>query len=214
MFRGGTCLHKLHAPEPLRYSEDLDYVRSTGGGISEVTRAVTDIGKRLGMEVRTRITEHPKMFLRSTYETGTAPMRVKIEVNTFERSPANPLIRIPYQVESSWFTGGADVLTFTIDEVLATKIRALFQRSKGRDLFDLWLAMTQLGVPASSIVKAFTPYRPDGYTRGRAEQNLREKLERRAFREDIRPLVNAWPDGYDIDAAGEFVIGDLLALIE
>lgn len=53
VFRGGTCLRKLHAPEPLRYSEDLDYVRSTGGGIRELTRAVTQIGERLGMEVRT-----------------------------------------------------------------------------------------------------------------------------------------------------------------
>ena len=214
VFRGGTCLHKLHAPEPLRYSEDLDYVRSTGGGIRELTRAVTRIGDRLGMEVRTRITEHPKMFLRAPYETGGGQMRVKIEVNTFERSPASPPIRIPLHVESSWFSGSADVLTFTLDEVVATKIRALFQRSKGRDLFDLWLALTQLGVTPSSIVAAFAPYRPDGYTRSRAELNLREKLKRSAFREDIRALVTAWPEGYDIDAAAEFVITDVLALIE
>ncbi|VAW04828.1 hypothetical protein MNBD_ACTINO01-754 [hydrothermal vent metagenome] len=103
-------------------------------------------------------------------------MRVKIEVNTFERSPANPPIRIPFRVESSWFSGSADVLTFTLDEVAATKIRALFQRSKGRDLFDLCLALAQLGVSPSSIVEAFAPYRPDGYTRRRAELNLREKL--------------------------------------
>ena len=31
--RGGTCLHKLHLPEPLGYSEDLDYVRRTRSGI-------------------------------------------------------------------------------------------------------------------------------------------------------------------------------------
>jgi hypothetical protein len=54
-------------------------------------------------------------------------MRVKIEVNTFERSPANPPIRIPFHVESSWFGGSGEVLTFTLDEVVATKIRALFQ---------------------------------------------------------------------------------------
>jgi len=39
VFRGGTCLHKLYAPAPVRCSEDLDYVRSTGGGIRELTRA-------------------------------------------------------------------------------------------------------------------------------------------------------------------------------
>ena len=214
VFRGGTCLHKLHAPEPFRYSEDLDYVRSTGGGIRELTRAVTRIGDRLGMEVRTRITEHPKMFLRAPYETGGGRMRVKVEVNTFERSPAQPPIRIPYRVESSWFSGGAEVLTFTLSEVVATKIRALFQRSKGRDLFDLWLAVTQLGAAPSAIVEAFAAYRPDGYTRRRAERNLREKLTRSAFRDDLHPLVTAWPEGYDIDAAADIVITDVLALIE
>jgi len=200
--------------EPLRYSEDLDYVRTTAAGIAEVTRAVTDIGKRLAMQVRTRITEHPKMYLRSTFETGTGMMRLKVEVNTFERSPGNPPVRIPYQVESSWFTGSAEVLTFALDEVVATKIRALFQRTKGRDLFDLWLAQVKLGVPAHSIVESFAPYRPDGYTRRRAEENLREKVNRPAFRDDIRPLVTTWPDGYDIDAAAELVITEILALID
>lgn len=135
-------------------------------------------------------------------------------MNTFERAPANPPIRIPLSIESSWFSGSAGVLTFTLDEVVATKIRALFQRSKGRDLFDLWLALTRLGVPASSIVASFTPYRPDGYTRRRAEINLRDKVSRPGFRDDLRPLVTAWPEDYDIDEAAEIVIADILALID
>ena len=154
------------------------------------------------------------MFLHAPYETGGGQMRVKIEVNTVERSPASPPIRIPFHVASSWFSGSAEVLSFTLDEVVATKIRALFQRSKGRDLFDLWLALAQLGATPSSIVEAFAPYRPDGYTGRRAELNLRDKLKRSAFREDIRALVTAWPEGYDIDAVAEFIITDVLALIE
>ena len=39
-FRGGTCLHKLHLPEPLRYSEDLDYVRRTHSGIKPYLTAL------------------------------------------------------------------------------------------------------------------------------------------------------------------------------
>jgi predicted nucleotidyltransferase component of viral defense system len=213
-FRGGTCLHKLHAPAPLRYSEDLDYVRTTSGRITELIDAVRTIGDRLGMRVNTKVSQHPKMYLRAPYETGAGRMRIKIEVNTTERSPANTPIRIPHSVDSSWFTGTADVLTFTLEEVVATKIRALFQRSKGRDLFDLWLALTRLGVPATSIVESFAPYRPDGYTRRRAELNLREKVKRPAFRDDIRSLVTAWPEDYDVDNAAEFIIDDVLALIE
>lgn len=159
-------------------------------------------------------TTWPRPDLDDTSRGVVVTMRVKIEVDTFEGSPANPPIRIPFHVESSWFSGSAEVLTFTLDEVVATKIRALFQRSKGRDLFDLWLALTQLGVTPPSIVAAFAPYRPDAYTGRRAELNLREKVQRSAFREDIRALVTAWPEGYDIDTAAEFVIADVLALIE
>jgi len=41
VFRGGTCLHKLYLHPAQRYSEDLDYVRSTARGIGKVTRAIT-----------------------------------------------------------------------------------------------------------------------------------------------------------------------------
>jgi len=33
VFRGGTALHKLFLPEPFRYSEDLDFVRTMSGGV-------------------------------------------------------------------------------------------------------------------------------------------------------------------------------------
>ena len=165
------------------------------------------------MAVNTRISEHPKLYLNAPYESNAGQMRIKIEINTHERTPARPLIRIPHTVKSSWFDGGASVLTFAPEELMATKIRALFQRSKGRDLFDLWLANAHLGIAASAIAAAFAPYRPDGYTRRRAELNLREKVKRPAFRQDLRPLVTDWPEDYSVDDAAHVVIAEILALI-
>jgi len=43
-------------------------------------------------------------------------------------------------IQSRWFSGGASILTYSLDELLGTKMRALYQRKKGRDLFDLWQA--------------------------------------------------------------------------
>lgn len=214
VFRGGTCLHKLHAPEPLRYSEDLDYVRSTRGGIRGITTAVSKIGERLGMRVSTSVGEYPKIILRAPFETGEGQMRVKVEVNIRERSPHHPLVRVPFRVESSWFAGEAEVLTFSIEEVLASKIRALYQRSKGRDVFDLWFGLTRLGVMGSSIVEAFAPYRPDGINRNKAERNLREKVMKASFRRDLRPLVAALAGEYDIDAAAELIVSEVFAGFE
>jgi len=36
VFRGGTCFHKLWLERPWRYSEDLDYVRRTDGGVGDI----------------------------------------------------------------------------------------------------------------------------------------------------------------------------------
>lgn len=126
VFRGGTCLHKLYDTGLARYSEDLDYVRRSGGGIGELTRAVTAIGELLGMDVRTKI---------------------------------------------------------------------------------------GLGVAPEDLVACFGPYRPDGYTARRAELNLREKLDDEGFRRDLTPLVGAWPEGYDIDEAGDLVAEQVLPLL-
>ncbi|MGE0877519.1 MAG: nucleotidyl transferase AbiEii/AbiGii toxin family protein [Acidimicrobiia bacterium] len=211
IFRGGTCLHKLALPAPWRYSEDLDYVRRTAGGIADLTRALTRIGTALDMEVRTRIGLHPKVFLRAPFESGSGQMRVKIEVNTFERAPAREAEPVPFAVTSPWFAGAATVAAFTAPEMLATKIRALFQRSKGRDLFDFWLGLEVLNVSADQILDCFAPYRPTGLTARRAILNLQAKLDDRDFRNDLNGLVASWPNGYSIERAAELVIQDLLS---
>lgn len=212
-FRGGTCLHQVHLPTPLRYSEDLDFVRRTHSGVGPVLDALREVASAIGLEVRgTDVGEHPKMRLRAYSEDDpTVPLRIKVEINTHETSPAQPLTRLPFSVASSWFTGSTSVLTFTPAELVATKLRALYQRKKGRDLFDLWLALTVMAVPAPAILRAFDPYRPSGYSSTAAVANLKEKLADRAFRADLDPLVGSWPDGYDIDQAADLVETDLLA---
>ncbi len=209
VFRGGTCLHMLRLPRAFRYSEDLDYVRVSAGGIRPLTEALTSLGERLGMEVRTRVSQFPKIFFRAPFQSGAGTMRVKIEVNTYERFPARLLERVPFGVASEWYSGTASVLTFSAAELVATKIRALYQRTKGRDLFDLWLALNELHLAPTDIVECFAPYRPDGYTRALAEQNLRAKTANDQFRNDLLPLVPALPAGYGVDSAAEQIVNEL-----
>lgn len=209
VFRGGTALHKLHLDRPFRYSEDLDYVRRTAGGIVPLTQALSRLGANLGFTVNTRISEHPKVYWRTTADSGV-PLRIKIEINTHERSPALPLIRHEHSVDSTWWSGSALVQTFQPAELVATKIRALYQRSKGRDLFDLWLALEHLQLDPAEILAAFSPYRPDGMTSAKARVNLARKLAHRGFRTDLDPLVTNWPESYDLDTAAELIGTKLL----
>ncbi len=208
VFRGGTCLHKLYLPKPWRYSEDLDYVRRTGSPIGPVLDALRHIADLHRFEVRTNVGEVPKLIMRGAFESG-ARLRVKIEMNTYERSPSRPYRHRDFEVRSAWFDGSGRVLTFDPNELVATKIRALYQRSKGRDLFDLWLALNEIGLSGEEIVSCFEPYRPDRFTRRLAENNLLAKTEDADFRRDLLPLVRAWPELYDIDRAADQILSEV-----
>src|ERR1700681_3826989 len=41
-FRGGTALNKLHFPVPMRYSEDIDLVRTTSGPVGPILDRVRE----------------------------------------------------------------------------------------------------------------------------------------------------------------------------
>ena len=80
----------------------------------------------------------PKLKFRVNAEDGSdAPIRLKIEINTREIETFDTTITMPFRVENPWFTGQTDIATFSNEELLATKLRALLQRDKGRDLYDL-----------------------------------------------------------------------------
>ena len=196
VFRGGTCLHKVWLDRPWRYSEDLDYVRRTAGGVGETLDAIRDVASVVGFDrVQTDVRRYPKVRLDASFARG-GRMRIKIELNTFERSPARPTVTRTLDVDSPWFSGSAEVPTYALEELVATKIRALFQRTKGRDLFDLWLAVTLAGAHPTDIAACFDTYRPDGWTVARATANLDAKLLNREFNSDAEQLVATWPPGY------------------
>lgn len=213
VFRGGTCLHKLHLPQPLRYSEDLDYVRATHGPIGSLLDALREVAAVVGTDVATDVSQFPKFFFRSTFESSDLRLQVKVEINTYETSPARPHGRLPFAVDSPWWSGQADVLTFEPDELVATKLRALYQRRKGRDLFDLWLALTQMHLDPDGILACFVPYRPDGYTAASAVANLEEHLGHKGFRGDLALLV-AGDTGFDVDEAAKLVTERLLRRLD
>jgi predicted nucleotidyltransferase component of viral defense system len=107
----------------------------------------------------------------------------------------------------------SDVIVFQPEELIATKIRALYQRSKGRDLFDIWLSLEMLALDPLIIINAFAPYRPEGITAELAIKNLEKKLENRRFIEDIDGLSILRELKYDPRMACEVVIEKLLRLL-
>lgn len=192
-FRGGTALNKLHFPEPLRYSEDIDLVRTSEGPIKDILGTMQDILRPwLGDAAYKTSKVAPKLTYSVEAEDGT-PIRLKIEINTRERTAFDGEIAFPYRVENPWFSGACDIPTFSNDEMLATKLRALLQRDKGRDLFDLSHALSSLEqVDPANIVRLFERYMEDTpLSRANAEQRMFQKLVNKDLLSDMRPLVRS-----------------------
>jgi predicted nucleotidyltransferase component of viral defense system len=85
-FRGGTALNKLHFPKPLRYSEDIDLVRTTAGPIGPILDKVREILEPwLGKPRFDQSEVAPKFRFRVEAEDKSATIRLKLEINTRER---------------------------------------------------------------------------------------------------------------------------------
>jgi predicted nucleotidyltransferase component of viral defense system len=82
----------------------------------------------------------------------------------------------------------------------------LYQRTKGRDLFDLWLLATEVGLNAESVLHAFPNYRPDDFSSKIAIENLGKKLLDDKFVTDIDNLVSASRIVYSVEEAASFII--------
>lgn len=210
--RGGTCMHKLHLPAALRYSEDLDYVRLTHSGIKPYTQALARIAADTGLTVssRQRSGQMVHVYLDGQPTEGIGRIRVKIEMNISETESFKPRKTITHTVKTSWWSGQADIPTFQDDELLATKLRALYQRSRGRDLFDLWLGLTALAADPEQIVAGFYHYMGSAaFSFPELRNNLAAKLGDTSFRHDLDALVANVPSDYDVDTAADLVMREL-----
>ncbi len=192
--RGGTALHKLFFPKPLRYSEDIDVVQRGPGPIGPVFDEIRNVLDRwLGLPRR----ELGRGVARLTYRTESEdnpprPLKIKVEINTREHFQVLPIERKKFRVRSRWFTGEADIPVYGTDELLATKMRALYQRRKGRDLFDLGAALRALNVSPGSIIATFQQYceaAGQKITGKEYRSNLLKKLEHPGFLSDCMPLL-------------------------
>jgi len=212
IMRGGTAIHKLFLPEAYRYSEDLDYVRRREGGIGHILDQATHLGTNLGYKVNTKIGKYPKVFWKGVAESGLQ-LRIKIEINTYERTPVVPLIAKQHSVDVGFYSSRAEISAFQAEELMATKLRALYQRAKGRDLFDLWLALEVLNLSPQTIVEIFKVYRPEGLTAALLIKNLEEKLTTKRFISDLDSLGISDKVGYQANIAGRMVIDRLFRLL-
>ncbi len=193
-FRGGTALYKLYLTPAARYSEDIDLVQvepGPAGPMMDALRNALDpwLGEARWKQSQGRVTFGYRFL---SEDVPAIRLRLKVEINTREHFAVLDFTERPFSVESRWYSGQADITTFELDELLATKMRALYQRRKGRDLFDLAMGLGDAQSNPGRIAAAFREYmdREGGpVTRSMFERNLAGKIDDAQFNADMSALL-------------------------
>lgn len=217
-FRGGTALHKLFLKPQARYSEDIDLVQIKTGPIKPILVRLRECLVFLGTK-RNITTSIHNNTVEYRFETEIAPiikMRLKIEINCREHFTVLGLQQVPFKVQNGWFNGECMINTYYIEELLGTKLRALYQRRKGRDLFDLDFALTKLDIDISKLIQCYKEY--INFSDGASPTskmfviNMEEKMSDDEFRNDIFTILRPEIE-YDNDLAYKKISEEVISVI-
>lgn len=193
VLRGGVALQHFVLPEPTRRCTGLEYARLHATPIGPVLDALRTVAADAGLRIRTEVRARPRVYLAagSPVSDGSSPSsrphRIRVDLETRELHPCLPVRTAP-------------VPTYATEELVALVLREVYRRSRGRDLLDLWSALTAVEVDDRLVVDAFRAACASGdlgrVGRGAMVARLHRHLARPGYRDDV--------DGWRLGAARAF----------
>lgn len=216
-FRGGTALHKLFLKPQVRYSEDIDLVQIKAEPIKDTLTAIRKQLDFLGKPaIKQRVNNNTLVYRFESEIPPVINLRLKIEINCREHFNVMGYKEIEHTIENTWANGSCNLITFEAEEMLGTKLRALYQRKKGRDLFDLYHALTNLDLNASALIKCYKEYMAFSVEKPPTQKqfvlNMEEKMQDPDFEGDIYGLLRPGVE-YDQNNAYELIKTELIEKI-
>ena len=218
-FRGGTALHKLFYQPPPRYSEDIDLVQINSESIKETIKRFQEKLSFIGpSSVDQKMNNNTLKFKFTSESEPVQNLKIKIEINCKEHFTVLGLEKKNFKVDSGWYKGECDIITYKIEELVGTKLRALYQRRKGRDLFDLYIALTKGNPNREEIIKCYKEYMQFSVGKSPTQKefllNMDKKMENEEFIGDIAAIIR--PDEkekYNQQEAYELIKAELISRI-
>ncbi len=213
-FRGGTALHKIFLKPQVRYSEDIDLVQIKGEPIKDTLTAIRKQLDFLGKpSIKQKANNNTVVYRFESEIPPVINLRLKVEINCREHFSVLGYKEIEYSIENSWANSPCKLIGFEAEEMLGTKLRALYQRKKGRDLFDLYYAMTNLDIDTKTLIKCYREYMAFSVQKPPTQKqfilNMDEKMEDPDFQGDIYALLRPGTQ-YDQSNAYKLIKGELL----
>lgn len=216
-FRGGTALHKLYLTPQSRYSEDIDLMQINAGPIKPVLKRLVEVLDFMPDKVVKQKRYNNTLLFRMESEIPpVVPIRLKVEINCFEHFNELGLLKVPFSVENSWFTGSCELTTYHLEELLGTKLRALYQRKKGRDLFDLYKAINDKNIDMELLLQCYYRYMIFSVTKALTYKqfvlNMEDKMKDPEFLGDMDSLLH--PDEtFDMQEAYKIVKEGIIEML-
>lgn len=213
VFRGGTALNKLFIKPASRYSEDIDFVQKNADPIGQTIDAIRAVLKPWLGDPKWKITRRSAKLIYKYQSINNSAEKLKVEINTTEHFQVLPLKTENFNIQSEWFNGAADIVTYEIDELMATKLRALYQRRKGRDLFDLWYVAKNNLIDLNKVFEIFHQYCEYNEVKISGEEfinNLEQKKDNRDFKADMDILLPSKLK-WNFSEAYQFVIDNIIS---
>jgi len=193
-FRGGTALHKIFLKPQVRYSEDIDLVQIKPEPIKDTLNAIRKQLDFLGKPaVKQKANNNTLIYRFASEIPPVINLRLKIEINCREHFTVLGYKEIDHTIENTWANGSCKLTSFDAEEMLGTKLRALYQRKKGRDLFDLYHALTNMDLDIGLLLKCYKEYMAFSVDKPPTQKqfllNMEQKLEDPDFEGDIYALL-------------------------
>jgi predicted nucleotidyltransferase component of viral defense system len=150
VFKGGTCLNKCYI-ETYRFSEDLDFTVLPGGPYRPeqieplLDRVIARVHDASGIDFSSRapmlrmrpdeLSTEGRVYFIGPRRTPQAA-RVKLDISANEKVIRPPVLReIAHPYPDGPLAGR--VRCYSFEELFAEKIRAMAQRARPRDLYDI-----------------------------------------------------------------------------
>lgn len=192
-------------------------VQKKAGPIKDIIEQLRSCMSFLGEPTVKQKANNNTLVYRFNSENVTpVPLRLKIEINCREHFSVLGYTTKDFSVNTSWFKGSCNISTYHLEEMIGTKVRALYQRRKGRDLYDLYKALTMSNLNIEQVITCYHEYMKfvvdNPPTQKQYLQNMELKMKDREFLADTVSLLRV-DEKYDSEKAYELIKTNLLEKI-
>jgi predicted nucleotidyltransferase component of viral defense system len=174
ILKGGNCLRKLYFADT-RFSDDLDFTayrldseQSFHDRLDTICGRVQEASGIVFDSDRTKVEAKPtpvkecqaldgRVYFKGFAGDASVTMRIKFDVSDYERIVLPPQTHPIIHSYSDAEACRVSVLAYSLEEILAEKLRSWIQRTRARDLFDAAKIIQNSTIPISkrTVLSAF-----------------------------------------------------------